>query len=148
MSGGASNGGARSSGPPRGGADASGHWSGVLPSHRPVAAGSREVPLTGGNTSTGVVRVGATVRKPAGPWTPAVHALLEHLRAAGLDSAPRSLGVDEQGRHVLEHVPGEVHAGPADPARFGRLLRDLHDACATFEKPPDASWSVVIAPDA
>jgi hypothetical protein len=36
------------------------------------------VPLGGGNMSSGVVRVGDTVRRPAGPWTPAVHALLTH----------------------------------------------------------------------
>jgi hypothetical protein len=41
-----------------------------------------EVPLGGGNMSSGVVRVGDTVRRPAGPWTPAVHALLTHLRDA------------------------------------------------------------------
>ncbi|MFI2076838.1 MULTISPECIES: hypothetical protein [Streptomyces] len=32
-------------------------------------------PLPGGNVSAGVVRIGDTVRRPAGPWTPAVHAL-------------------------------------------------------------------------
>jgi len=31
-----------------------------------------EVPLEGGNMTGGVVRVGDTVRRPAGPWTPAV----------------------------------------------------------------------------
>lgn len=30
-----------------------------------------EIPLDGGNMSSGVVRVGDTVRRPAGPWTPA-----------------------------------------------------------------------------
>ena len=42
-----------------------------------------EIPLAGGNMSAGVVRVGDTVRRPAGPWTPAVHALLTHLHEAG-----------------------------------------------------------------
>jgi hypothetical protein len=40
---------------------------------------STETPLDGGNMSSGVVRVGDTVRRPAGVWTPAVHALLNHL---------------------------------------------------------------------
>jgi hypothetical protein len=35
-----------------------------------------EEPLRGGNASAGVVRVGDTVSRPAGPHTPAVHALL------------------------------------------------------------------------
>lgn len=34
-----------------------------------------EIPMGGGNVSSGVVRIGDTVRRPAGPWTPAVHAL-------------------------------------------------------------------------
>ncbi|MEU1283126.1 hypothetical protein [Kitasatospora sp. NPDC005856] len=60
-----------------------------------------EVPLSGGNMSVGVVRVGDTVRRPAGPWTPAVHALLEHLHAVGFRAVPRPLGLDGQGREVL-----------------------------------------------
>jgi hypothetical protein len=48
-----------------------------------------EIPLDGGNMSSGVVRVGDTVRRPAGPWTPTVHALLGHLHAAGFRGAPR-----------------------------------------------------------
>ena len=35
----------------------------------------------GGNVSPCVTRVGDTVRKPAGFWTPAVEALLAHLAA-------------------------------------------------------------------
>ena len=67
--------------------------------------------LAGGNVAASVVRVGDTVRKPAGPHTPAVHALLEHLRAAGFTGAPRSFGVDDDGRHVLEYVPGTTELG-------------------------------------
>ena len=44
--------------------------------------------LGGGNVAAGVVRVGDTVRKPAGFWTPAVDALLTHLRRAGFTGAP------------------------------------------------------------
>jgi hypothetical protein len=46
-----------------------------------------EEPLSGGNVSQGVVRVGDTVRRPAGPHTPAVHALLSHLHAVGFAGA-------------------------------------------------------------
>lgn len=35
-----------------------------------------------------MVRIGDTVRRPAGPWTPTVHALLGHLHAAGFHGAP------------------------------------------------------------
>ena len=55
--------------------------------------------LPGGHLG-GAVRVGGTVRRPAGPWTPAVHALLAHL-APRLPGVPRVLGLDDRGRPVL-----------------------------------------------
>ena len=65
----------------------------------------REEPLEGGNLSV-VVRVGETVRRPTGPWTPAVHALLDHLEAKGFPGSPRARGLDEQGREILTFLPG------------------------------------------
>lgn len=64
--------------------------------------------LTGGNVAAEVVRVGGTVRKPAGFWTPGVEALLAHLEAAGFTGAPRPLGRDDRGRRVLEYVPASA----------------------------------------
>jgi hypothetical protein len=100
--------------------------------------------LEGGNLSV-VVRVGDTVRRPMGPWTPAVHALLRHLD--GFDGAPRLLGVDEQGREILEFVPGAMAWPVMGPlatddglARAGALLRRYHDAVASFVAPVDAEW--------
>jgi hypothetical protein len=58
--------------------------------------------LTGGHIG-GAVRVGDTVRRPAGPWTPAVHALLGYL-APRLPLVPRVLGFDERGREVLSYL--------------------------------------------
>src|ERR1700742_5067540 len=110
-----------------------------------------ETPLAGGNMNSGGVRVGDTVRRPAGPWTPAVHALLAHLHAAGFGGAPRPLGIDEQGREVLTFISGPV----VWPGRFslldrdgalGRvacLIRDFHDAVAGFTPPPDAHWQAL-----
>jgi hypothetical protein len=110
-----------------------------------------EIPLAGGNVSGGVVRVGDTVRRPAGPWTPAVHALLDHLHAVGFRGAPRPLGLDDRGREVLTYVPGPVahpdSDGTLDPGRVGRLVRDFHDAVAGFGPPPDARWQVLIPAD-
>ncbi|KAF2417964.1 aminoglycoside phosphotransferase family protein [Microbacterium sp. B35-30] len=93
--------------------------------------------LTGGN-SNAVVRVGETVRRPAGPWTPAVHSLLRALRAAGVHEVPEPLGFDEKGREVLFFLPGEVGNyplpdwlwAPAILEGAGRLLRRVHDASA------------------
>jgi Ser/Thr protein kinase RdoA (MazF antagonist) len=82
-----------------------------------------------------------------------VDALLRHLEDVGYDAAPRSLGFDEHGRHVLEHVEGVVPmpfqpTDHQDAARgVGALIRDLHDAAAEFTPPEDARWNVVIPPD-
>lgn len=96
---------------------------------------TEEQPLPGGN-STAVVRVGDTVRREAGPWTPAVHALLRTLRAAGIEAVPEPIGFDDRGREVLSFLPGEVGAYPLpdwlwDPTILddaGALLRRVHDA--------------------
>jgi len=108
--------------------------------------------LTGGNVSGAVVRVGATVRKLATPATTAVEALLRYLNAEGFAAAPRTLGRDERGRHILEYIPGRPAdaLAPLDPAglhRVGRIIRDLHDTTAGFRPPPGAQWNVVIPPD-
>jgi Ser/Thr protein kinase RdoA (MazF antagonist) len=113
---------------------------------------SPEHVLVGGNVADVVVRVGATVRKPAGPHTPAVEALLEHLQAAGFTGAPRTLGRDDRGRHVLEYIPGHLAdtmppLDDDDLHRVGQLIRGLHDASEGFVGSPDARWDVVIPPD-
>lgn len=103
-----------------------------------------ESPLLGGNTSE-VVRIGATVRRPSGHWTPAVHDLLRYLEAAGFAESPRVLGSDGQGREILSFIEGETtmqHPWPdwawAEDtlAQAGRLLRRYHDTVATFPGAP------------
>lgn len=104
-------------------------------------------PLTGGGVNL-VVRVGATVRRPTGPWTPAVHALLAHLAACGFTGAPAGHGIDAQGREVLDFVPGEVPGDPlpayarSDQAlgNVARLLRRYHDATEGFRSTTGADW--------
>jgi len=111
-----------------------------------------EQPLSGGNVSDGVVRVGDTVRRPAGPWTPVVHALLALLHEVGFGAAPRPLGIDEQGREVLTFMPGDVvwpdRFSLIEPARrlarVARLIRDFHDAVQDFTPPSDARWQTLI----
>ena len=96
------------------------------------------------------VRVGDTVRRPAGPWTPAVHALLAHLAGQGFTGAPRPLGFDEQGREVLTFLQGET-TGNRKPRpgwvhaedtlnQVARWMRGYHQAVAGFVPPPSAVW--------
>ena len=112
-----------------------------------------ETPLTGGNVTAGLVRVGDTVRRPAGPQTPAVHSLLTHLHDVGYRHSPRSLGLDDTGRHVVEYVPGTMAhpAGPdlppLDPRVVGRMVRELHDALEGWAPPSDAVWVCPIPSD-
>lgn len=111
-----------------------------------------EEPLEGGNATADVVRIGATVRKPWERATPAVHELMLAVAAAGID-VPRPLGRDEQGRQILEYVPGT----PALQAprltldeltRVGALIRAIHDACEGLRPSAEPSWVPLIpAPD-
>ena len=92
-----------------------------------------------------VVRVGDTVRRPTGPWTPAVHAFLRHLEGESYAAAPRALGIDSQGREILTFVPGAPagRTGLVPDERLHRaaaLVGELHRLSATFVPPPDARW--------
>jgi phosphotransferase family enzyme len=92
-----------------------------------------------------VVRSGATVRRPVGPWTPAVHHLLDHLAAVGFTGAPRAYGLDESGREILDFLAGDVPdsdyvTSDAALSAVAALLREFHDATAGFVPPPDAAW--------
>ena len=106
-----------------------------------------EVPLTGGNMNT-VVRVGDTVRRTAGPWTPTIHALLRHIRDAGFTLAPEPLGIDGRGREILTFLPGVAGAYPLPDVRYSdatldavtAMLRAYHDATAGFVVPRGGVW--------
>lgn len=97
--------------------------------------------LSGGTANAGrVVRVGNRVHRPSGAHTEAVHALLQHVRAAGFDRAPVPLGVHD-GRDVLGYIDGAAALDPladwalADTtiAAVGALLRRYHNAARGFD---------------
>jgi hypothetical protein len=103
-----------------------------------------------GGFDGGASLVDGVVRRTAGAWTPAVHALLAHLEAAGFAGAPRALGVDADGREMVTFLAGETvgnarpwpswtHSSPAlvDVARW---LRTYHAAVADFVPPKGARW--------
>lgn len=108
--------------------------------------GEDEVVLAGGNMNA-VVRRGEVVLREAGPWTPTVHRLLEHLRAGGVDWLPVPLGMDESGREVLTYLHGLVPTYPMPAfvwsdqvlATAGAQLAWVHAASAGFDV-RDATW--------
>lgn len=105
---------------------------------RPAEAA--DVALSGGNW-TAVTRRGQEVHRSAGPWTPTVHRLLEHLHARGTTWLPRPLGTDEQGREVLTYLPGTVPTYPMPAFVWAEdvlttaagWLAHLHAASAGFD---------------
>jgi Ser/Thr protein kinase RdoA (MazF antagonist) len=116
---------------------------------RPPIVSFVEERLSGGNTHEQIIRVGSTVRRPIGPWTPGVHALLSHLEQAGYSGAPRVHGVDELGREVLDYIEGEVvhpqHRYLIDPdealAQVAITIRRFHDAVSGFAGAERFAWS-------
>jgi hypothetical protein len=88
----------------------------------------------------GAVRIGATVHRPTGPWTPAVHALLRHL-AGRVPHIPQVLGFDGQGREVLSYLPGDVIDIDRESLTASQIrslvtwTRDFHRAVAGFSHP-------------
>jgi Phosphotransferase enzyme family len=88
----------------------------------------------------GAVRIGDTVRRPTGPWTPAVHALLGHL-ATRIPHVPVVHGFDDRGREILTYLRGHVVDLDREPLTPGQLssvvawTRAFHAAVADFGHP-------------
>ena len=104
----------------------------------------RSSAATSTSATSVVVRVGDTVRRPVGPHTDAVHALLRHFETVGFDGAPRALGVDERGREVLSFVEGApgaraVPTGRRRPARAGRAAAADARGPGRLRAPPDGT---------
>ena len=105
--------------------------------------------LPGGNVG-GAVRIGSTVRRETGPWTPAVHALMRHARSRGVPCVPPVLGFDELGREVLGFLPGRLIDVGSETVSDGLLvdafgwLRRFHAAVASFSSV--GPWRIVDRP--
>ena len=118
------------------------------------ADGSDEEQLPGGVANQGsVVRVGDTVRRPAGPWSATTRSLLGHLEAVGFDEAPRYLGTDARGRDVFSYIDGVVPLPPFPAwsmtdevlADLAGLLGRFHRAVGSFDPGDPAAWSSELA---
>ncbi len=94
----------------------------------------------------GATRMGRTVRRPTGPWTPAVHELLTYLHDNGLRGIPELQGLDEDGREILEYVEGR--GVPVDQevvldsvlVEAVSWLRDYHDLVEGFRPEGIRVW--------
>ena len=112
-----------------------------------------EIELAGGGINR-VVRVGDAVHRPSAPWSPAMRELLTVLHGAGLP-VPAWRGTDDQGRDVLDYLPGEVGHYPLSEAvrseaalvSAARLLRRFHDASIPLVT-RDLPWQLAPLPDA
>jgi Phosphotransferase enzyme family len=112
-----------------------------------------EQPLTSGSGANlgAIVRRGDEVLRPLGAHSPAVHALLHHLREAGFTGAPELLGTEGE-REVLGFIDGDVPVPPGPPgggwpvvsvgrlASVGQLLSVFHDVSSRFSAPQRATW--------
>jgi Ser/Thr protein kinase RdoA (MazF antagonist) len=94
-----------------------------------------------------VGRIGSTVVRRTGWWSPAVQHLLTWLEARGFEESVRFLGLDADGNEVLTYIEGtsNVDAWPLlatdDGLReYARLVRRYHDAVADYRPPEDARW--------
>lgn len=106
-----------------------------------MQASGNDGPLAGGTANFGrVIRVGDRVHRPAGPHTPAVHALLRHVRDQGFLRVPEVLGRDGdvevvryiEGWAAIEPVAGWALSDDAIHA-VGGLLREYHRHAAGFD---------------
>jgi Ser/Thr protein kinase RdoA (MazF antagonist) len=98
---------------------------------------SDEIPLGGGRVTSGVVRIGETVRRPQSSNASFVHRLLRDLEQLGFDASARFLGIDAADREILTFVEGDV---PSECGELvwddvqlraaAQLLRRFHDATA------------------
>ncbi|HUS26001.1 MAG TPA: phosphotransferase [Nevskiaceae bacterium] len=96
------------------------------------------------------VKVGDTVRRQTGPWTPTVHALLSYLREHGFARCPIVEGFDEQGREILKFIPGDAAVRPWPEnlrnddglVQMGEMLREYHDIVEGFVPDEKAVWRI------
>jgi hypothetical protein len=99
--------------------------------------------------SVPIHRVGDRVLRGVTPWTRTNHALLRHLEQVGFDASPRVVGdgFDDAGHEILTWIEGDIVTPQpwAEPesvlSETGRLIRQLHEATASFTPPADAQWS-------
>lgn len=96
--------------------------------------------LAGGREGK-ILKIGSLVSRPLNPWTPTIHAYLNHLHANGIDFVPKPHSINQDtGTEQVSFVKGEVCNYPLNQAfasktalvSSAKLLRKLHDASVGF----------------
>jgi hypothetical protein len=101
-----------------------------------------------------ILRDGNAVRRPAGFWSPTIHALLTHVHQTGFHRAPQPLGYDDDGNELLTFIPGEVSNYPLSANAASKqaltsaavLLRGWHDATVSFLAGESADYKWYLPP--
>jgi thiamine kinase-like enzyme len=96
-----------------------------------------EIILGGGRTTTGVVKVGNTVRRPAKRNSEYANQVLVFLEKKRFIHSSRYLGKDEENRDIFSYVEGFVPddlGGTTDQQlhSFMKIVRKFHDVSQTF----------------
>ncbi len=93
-----------------------------------------EIPLSGGEMTASVVRIGNRVHRTRPVNAAFTQAVLQYLETQAFPFSPRYFGQDEKDREILSFMPGEVPR--AIPLNFSqkkdciRILGSFHDLMA------------------
>jgi len=101
-----------------------------------------------------VARAADRVNRTAGSWTPTVHRLLAHLHERGFVEAPEPIALGDE-LETVSFIPGRAGEDPwtddvaseAALVTAARLLRNYHDAAATFVVDDSVSGAAPVARD-
>jgi hypothetical protein len=96
------------------------------------------------------VKIGNTVHRQAGAWTPTIHALLAFLQANHFAYSPEVLGTDEKGREILTFLPGTAATRPwprqlledEGLIQAATMLARYHEIVKNFQLPANVEWRI------
>jgi len=100
---------------------------------------NEEIILGGGRTTTGVVRIGNTVRKPVKKNSEYARQVLQFLERKHFKHSQRYRGKDEENREIFAYVEGFIPADLGDTTdiqlqSFMKIVREFHDISQDFVK--------------
>ena len=98
-----------------------------------------------------VKRVGNTVIRPAGPWTPSIHDLLNHLERKQFPYSPKAISIEKSpNRETVSYIDGEVAMRPWPACllakegivAIAKMLLNYHHLVADYTPRPNSIWRV------